>query len=499
MSDSRIGTEVDGPNGETYKLSAFVGRGGFGEVFRAESHRGATVAVKFINTEYFADSQVLFSLLNEAQTASLVKHENVLKLLYVGRSEEFGPYLISEFADGGTLADLIERQRSLGQPMDLDRARGLMLEIALGCQAINNVLIHRDLKPDNIFFLSSQIKIGDFGISKVIEETTRTHSFKGIQHIRYKAPESWRFESNTTKIDVYSVGLIFYEILSLVHPLEASVRNPADWSEWETAHLVSIPKSLRIVRPEVGLVITQLIDRMMSKRPEDRPEWSEVLQRLNSTNPTLATSSPLASVVSLAMKRREERERQSAEGQKQRMESQRREDLYKTSCELLINAWQEVVEEFNAQFQGGQIEVLRRPNDFIYRLAGHNQINGFFFGPRDTNMTLRRRQIVGGGWIGINNGVSGNLVLTRAPGTDLYGSWHGCLINISALTSGRNLIGRFGISASTKLPMGFRSPEDFYEQIRWADGGMHVFTYLVRDDVKQFFIDFLETAFESTA
>src|ERR1700678_2339800 len=118
MADSRIGAEVDGPNGATYRLTAFVGRGGFGEVFRAEGTDRVAVAVKFINPDYFADSQVHFSLLNEAQTASRVKHENVLRLLYIGKSEDLGTYLVSEFADGGTLADLIARQRNLGKPMD---------------------------------------------------------------------------------------------------------------------------------------------------------------------------------------------------------------------------------------------------------------------------------------------------------------------------------------------------------------------------------------------
>jgi hypothetical protein len=208
-------------------------------------------------------------------------------------------------------------------------------------------------------------------------------------------------------------------------------------------------------------------------------------------------NSDLAVVISSAIKRKEEREKQAAEGTRQRMENERRGDLYKTSCELLLNTWQEVVDEFNSQFQGGKIESLRRANDIIYRLAGHSQINCFFFDHRETDMTLRRRQIIGGGWIGIHDGPSGNIVLTRTPGTDLYGSWHGCLIKISPIVSGRNLIGQFGISTSTKLPMGFRSADDFYEQIRWADGGMHVFNYDIRDDVRKFFIDFLETAFET--
>jgi hypothetical protein len=187
----------------------------------------------------------------------------------------------------------------------------------------------------------------------------------------------------------------------------------------------------------------------------------------------------------------------AAEAEKRRLATQMKDQLYKTSCQQLLNSWQEVVEEFNARFQGGQIEVIRRPNDTIYRLAGHSRINLFFFNSRESSLTLRRRQIVGGGWIGIHDGPSGNVILTRSSESDLYGNWAGCLVKISAIVTGRTLMGRFGISPTTKLPMGFRDENDFYDQIRWADGGMHVFTYEVRDDVKKLFIDFLETAFQS--
>ncbi len=495
--DSRLGAEIVGPEDGIYVISAFLGRGGFGEVFRAENSAGHNVAIKFIYQENFTASQLPFAFLNEARSASLVKHDNVLQLLYVGQSDTFGPYLISELAEGGTLADLIEKQRKAGELIDVDRSRRLMLEIALGCQAINSVLIHRDLKPDNIFVLSSQLKIGDFGISKLVEESTRAHTFKGIQHFRYKAPESWRFEANTTKIDVYSAGLIFYEIVSLTHPLLASIRNPSDWQEWSTAHLTKIPTSLRTVRPEVGSNIAQLVDRMLSKRPQDRPDWSDVLQKLNLTNEKVESNSGLAVAISSAIQRKDERDRQTVEAERRRNEEIRKNDLYKTSCELLINTWQEIVDDFNVQFQGGKIEVERRAGDAIYRLAGHSQINCFFFPARETSITLRGRKLIGGGWIGIPDGVSGNIVLVQSGDTDLYGDWLGCFVKISAIVSGRNLIGRFGISASTKTPMGFRSADDFYDQIRYASGVMHVFTYDLKNDIKTFFIDFLETAFQS--
>jgi eukaryotic-like serine/threonine-protein kinase len=493
MAIPQVGSKVVGPGGSVYDLAQFLGRGGFGEVYRAVDSAGQSVAVKFINHSYVGDSQVVFSLLNEARSASRIEHENVLRLVHVGDSAEYGPYLVSEFADGGTLERQINRQRETGKPFAIDYAVGLMLQIGLGCQAINNVVIHRDLKPDNIFFLGSTLKVADFGISKVVDETTRSHTFKGIQHIRYKSPESWRFETNTAKIDIYSVGLIFYEVLSLVHPLDEAVTSQADWREWESAHLTFIPKSLRSVRPEVGLTIAQLVDRMIAKRPSDRPEWSEILQRLNSPVENQARSD-LDTAVALAVQRKEERQRQAAETEKTRITAQQEIELYKTSCELLLGQWREIVDEFNTRLQGDRIEIQRRPNDVIYRIVGHSQLNFHFFDPPPRAVDIRNRQVIGGGWLGIHEGVSGNLVLIRDSQADLYGTWSACLVNISALASGRNLIGRFGITNSTWFPMGFRSSTDFYDQIRYLGGGMHVFNYEMHSDIRKFFIDFVETA-----
>jgi serine/threonine protein kinase len=326
---------IKGPDGQSYTLASFLGRGGFGEVFRAEDEANTTVAVKFVNSEFFQDDQILFALLNEAKAASRVTHENVLRVLHAGKSDDLGPYLITEFADSGTLADLISEQRKQG-PMDIERTKNLMLQVALGCQAINNILIHRDLKPDNIFRHGSRLKIGDFGIAKLVDESTRTHTFKGIQHVRYKCPESWRFEMKTVKIDVYSAGLIFYEILSLKHPLQDAVRDPSDWRDCEQAHLTNIPSSLRKIRPEIGLTLAQLIDRMISKRPEDRPEWSEIIQRLNSTIDTVPPDPGIAAALAAAIKRKEERDKVAAKAEQRRLNLQMKDELYKTSCQQLL-------------------------------------------------------------------------------------------------------------------------------------------------------------------
>ena len=120
-----------------------------------------------------------------------------------------------------------------------------MIDIAQGVRAINERLIHRDIKPDNILIDDTHLKIGDFGISKVIDEQTRTMTFKGGQHIFYMAPEGWEGQTNTFKLDVYSVGLVFYEILTLNHPLRQFVPDPNDWRDWQKAHLFSACPDIR--------------------------------------------------------------------------------------------------------------------------------------------------------------------------------------------------------------------------------------------------------------
>src|SRR6267142_3493536 len=107
-----------------------------------------------------------------------------------------------------------------------------MRDIAMGAQAVNEHMIHRDIKPDNILINgpadAPQPKIADFGIARIGSEYTRPETFKGIQMFWYKAPEVWRQEKNTFKIDVYSVGLVFYQILTLAHPLMQFVPQPFD-------------------------------------------------------------------------------------------------------------------------------------------------------------------------------------------------------------------------------------------------------------------------------
>jgi len=102
--------------------------------------------------------------------------------------------------------------------------------------------------------------------------------------------------------------------------------------------------------------------------------------------------------------------------------------------------------------------------------------------------------------LGIENGVSANLLLLREGKDDLYGKWLGCLVNLSYVADPRAMLGRWGITERTVFPMGFGSDPEFYEQIKYALGGpIHVFKYEIRSDVQKLFTDLLETAFTKTA
>ena len=178
-----LGAAFDGPNDEVFRIKDFLGNGAFGEVYRAVGETSATVvAVKLIPVGTLADSRHRVALLNEIRTAKNIKHPNVVEVIHVddGLSSEIGPFLVMEYVSGGSLA----KRLSAGAQIPMNRALEMMIDVAQGSRAINEKLIHRDIKPDNVLIEGGRLKIGDFGISKFVGEATRLRTFKGRQHIR---------------------------------------------------------------------------------------------------------------------------------------------------------------------------------------------------------------------------------------------------------------------------------------------------------------------------
>jgi eukaryotic-like serine/threonine-protein kinase len=491
MPSVRIGQQITGPRNEAYIVSDFLGRGAFGEVYRASGEStGSVIAVKFLPLGQLSHDAERIALLNEIKAARQINHPNVVRVLHVdeGSIADLGPYACMEYVSGGTLADVLRVQRQANAQIALGRAIEMMLDIAQGCRAINEKLIHRDIKPDNILIEGRTLKIGDFGISKFIDDSTRLHTFKGGQHIAYMAPEGWASEKNTFKLDIYAVGLVFSEILTLGHPLLPKVKDPTNILHWERAHLYEACPDVRTQRNELPMSLAQLFSRMVAKRPQDRPDWDEILKILS--DPAIEAPgnrhAAITEAVASAVAKRQEEERQQLESARKQKESETQHLLYSHSCKALLESLLLPVEQFNREFQLGKIEIGEEYGVTYYRLPTGNSIQVSFFAPVLTGINIRGGVVVGGGWIGLRPGRSANLVRLRESNDDLYGRWVVCEVKLRAPFDPRTTIGQFGITMQTVQPFGF-GESFFYDQIQCAQGGVHVFTYDFIGNVEDYF------------
>lgn len=500
MAGERIGIEVTGPGGEPFKLADYLGHGAFGDVYRGiGKSSGVVVAVKLLPINELDNPDSRIALLNEIILAQKINHPNVVSVLHVNdnTSSSTGPYLVMEYVAGGTLASFLRAQSAAKTLVPLARAREMMIDIAQGARAINGKLIHRDIKPDNVLLDGARLKISDFGISKVVDERTRTHTFKGGQHVRYMAPEGWEGETNSFKLDVYSVGLVFYEILTLGHPLTTSVTDATDWRAWRKAHLFATCPDVRSVRSEVSLAMSQLLSRMVSKRPQDRPNWDEVIAKLSSDEQPDAEAVSVSAAIEAAVKRQQVIDRVKLAQAEDAEREAHKEELYRHACAGLVKSFDGIMEHFNRGYQLGKIATsIYHIDGRRYSIPTGGAIKCAFFSRCRRDFPLGTGQLVGGGFLGIENGVSANLLLLREAKDDLYGKWLGCLVNLSYVAHPSDLIGRWGITERSVFPMGFGSEPEFYEEIKYALGGpLHIFKYEIRGDVKKLFTDMLETAF----
>jgi len=502
MVRDRTGALIPGPANEVYEIGDLIGGGAFGEVWTAkEKQSGKVVAAKLLPLAASDDPGTAATLLNEIETASQIRHVNVVSIFYGGSTPELGPYMLMEYLPDGNLADFLKAQRSSKSQVELQRALEMMRDIAQGVRAVNEKLIHRDLKPDNVLLQGTRLKIADFGLSKFVDQRTRTLTFKGIQHLHYMAPEVWEGQPNSTKIDVYSVGLIYYELLTLEHPLRSFVADPSNPNDWRRAHLFTRPPNVGSQRKELPPELSQLVTRMVAKRPQDRPDWDEVLRRLSGSESPREDSPAISRLVELATSRQTEAEKRELERKRHGEAATERNLLYNHSCGELLSVFDGVADRFNKGFQLGQISIQRFEGGSVsirpartYHIPTAGSITCAFFDLAPAGMRIQNRELLGGGFIGIDFGPSANLLLLKESADDLYGSWGICSVEVSALIDGSKLIGRYGLTPETVIPFGFHEQQHFYDQIRYASGGMHVFVYRLRYDPEAFFLQLVETS-----
>lgn len=359
------GTKVFGLDEKEYDVLEFIGNGNFGMVHKVKQRGGDQILAMKTIPASFADETTLKAFVNEGNLAVTIRHPNVIDYVFFHDGTKYSglpPYILMEYADGGTLENQIVIAFRDKKQFSGSELLATFKQLVAGMKAINEKLIHRDIKPDNILISKDNFKISDFGLSKVVTEATRKSSFKGFGCIQYMAPEAWRFEKNTPQLDIYSMGMVFYQLATLRHPFDIQT---ADQQKWMDAHLYQPVPRPDTFNPSLGSKLAQIIIRMVEKDSAKRfKTWVEIEALLD------GPEVPASGVGTLVEKMLQKRLQQDTATQAAEAEERRIKDVFAQHCKLVLSQVEqsavsplmELVAEFNRQYPGNKAwENYERP------------------------------------------------------------------------------------------------------------------------------------------
>lgn len=213
--DKFVGKRLDG----RYEIREIIGVGGMAVVYKAhDNQENRTVAIKILKEEFISNEEFLRRFKNESKAIAMLAHPNIVKVYDVSFGDII-QYIVMEYIEGITLKEYIEREGSLRWKDAVHFA----IQILKGLQhAHDKGIVHRDVKPQNIMVLSDgTIKVTDFGIARFARSDQRTITDKAIGSVHYISPEQARGERTDEKTDIYSVGVMLYEMLTGQLPFQA--------------------------------------------------------------------------------------------------------------------------------------------------------------------------------------------------------------------------------------------------------------------------------------
>ncbi len=256
--DPLIGTTVD----DRYLVLAKVARGGMSTVYRAKDVRlNRNIALKILHPHLATDDAFLERLQREAWSAASLSHPHVVQIHDHGVGMEHA-YLVLEYIDGHTLRDVVNS----GGPLTARQALDLLDPIVEGLAAAHAAgLVHRDVKPENVLISrSGWVKIGDFGLSRAVSTTTNTGTLLGT--VGYIAPELVNGEGGDARSDIYSAGIMLYELLTGEQPFRGQV--PIAVAMQHVRDDVPAPSDSV---PGLPVEMDELVRYMTEKDPDNRP------------------------------------------------------------------------------------------------------------------------------------------------------------------------------------------------------------------------------------
>ena len=269
-------------------MRALTGSGGMADVFLAYDRvLDRDVALKLLKDRYVRDGEFVERFRREAKSAAALTNRHIVPVFDLGATEDRAYYIAMEYVPGGDLGDLLEGE---GKPPPR-RATEMALQVAEALRAAHERgVVHRDIKPRNILITrSGHAKVADFGIARTLEATTISHPGDILGSVKYMSPEQAAGEPVGPASDLYSLGVVLYEMLTGKVPFEA--RLPEDVS---VEHAKGPPRRPSEANPEVPKALDAVVIGLLATNPADRygsaAELAEDLRRVRDGMPLVSSS-----------------------------------------------------------------------------------------------------------------------------------------------------------------------------------------------------------------
>lgn len=259
MMDKFVGKRLDG----RYEIEEIVGVGGMSVVYKAHDEiDDRTVAIKILKEELLESEEFRRRFKNESKAIAVMDHPNIVKVYDVGLGDRV-QYIVEEYIDGITLKEYIEQQGVLPWKDALYFATQILCALQ---HAHDKGIVHRDIKPQNIMLLKDgTIKVTDFGIARFARSEQRTMTDKAIGSVHYISPEQAKGEATDAKSDLYSVGVLLYEMLTGKLPFDADSAVSVAIMQLQNEPIK--PSSLN---PDIPEGLEEITLRAMQKNPAER-------------------------------------------------------------------------------------------------------------------------------------------------------------------------------------------------------------------------------------
>ena len=276
--DNLIGKRLDG----LYEVQELIGSGGMANVYKAVMRgqngpvpAGTVVAVKVLRQEYMHDPDLVRRFKNESKAISLLNHPNIVKVYDVSVNDHL-QYIVMEYVDGMTLREYLNER---GGKLSSRETVHFISQILKALEhAHANGVVHRDIKPQNIMLLDNgQLRMMDFGIARISRADNQMLAGKAMGSVHYISPEQAKGDETDRTSDIYSVGVMMYEMLSGHLPFDAD-----DVVEVAIKQISDEPRSLHELAPEVPYALVEITEKAMAKLPQNRyPSARAMLEALD--------------------------------------------------------------------------------------------------------------------------------------------------------------------------------------------------------------------------